>query len=124
MYGWKSGFSLAMAAATLGLPLLLQSQSASPQKQNGDVHTITLPQYTPDIPNGPHVDTYRNNCLICHSARYVFMQPRFPEATWQKEVKKMVDAYGAAISEQDQHLIVEYLVAVRGEKPVSAPPAK
>ncbi len=92
-----------------------QSAKASPKQAGNDsVHTITLPQYAPEIPAGPHLDTYRKDCLICHSARYVAMQPRFSQAVWEKEVKKMVDAYGATISDADQKEIVEYLVAVRG----------
>jgi len=92
-----------------------QSPKASPKKVGNDsVHTIVLPQYPPEIAAGPHVDTYRKDCLICHSARYVAMQPRFPQAVWEKEVKKMVDAYGATISDAEQKEIVEYLVAVRG----------
>lgn len=50
----------------------------------------------------------------CHSARYVTMQPRFSRAVWEKEVKKMVDAYGASISAAEQQQIVEYLVSVKG----------
>jgi hypothetical protein len=54
------------------------------------------------------------------------MQPRFPKTVWQAEVKKMIDAYGASISEADQPLIVEYLVAVKGiETPATgASPSK
>ena len=78
------------------------------------VHTIVLPQYPVEIAPGPHVDTYRKDCLICHSSRYVAMQPLFPQGVWEKEVKKMVDAYGATISDAEQKEIVEYLVAVRG----------
>jgi hypothetical protein len=44
------------------------------------------------------------------------MQPRFSQTVWEKEVKKMVDAYGAIIPEAEQHEIVEYLVAVHGAK--------
>ncbi len=92
-----------------------QSPKVSPKQAGNDsVHSITLPQYAPEIPAGPHLDTYRKDCLICHSARYVAMQPRFSQGVWEKEVKKMVDAYGATISEADQKEIVEYLVAVRG----------
>jgi hypothetical protein len=78
------------------------------------VHSIVLPQYPSEIAGGPNVDAYRKDCLLCHTARYVSMQPRFPKTVWQNEVKKMVDAYGAPISEADQALIVEYLVAVKG----------
>ena len=87
------------------------------------VHSIALPQYPPEIAPGPNVDTYRTNCLTCHTARYVLMQPRFSKTVWQNEVKKMVDAYGAPISEADQALIVEYLVAVKGVEPPATPVA-
>ena len=50
------------------------------------------------------------------------MQPRFSKTVWQKEVKKMVDAYGASISEADQALIVQYLVAVNGIEPQPSAP--
>ena len=42
------------------------------------------------------------------------MQPRFPRKVWKAEVKKMVDAYKAPISEHDQTRIVDYLVAAYG----------
>ena len=70
--------------------------------------------YPAEIAPGPHVDTYSKDCLTCHSARYVSMQPRFSQGVWEKEVKKMIDAYGAVIPEAEQKEIVEYLVAVRG----------
>lgn len=104
------------------------SSSASKPAVKADVsqvHSIVLPQYPAEIASGPNVDAYRKDCLLCHTARYVSMQPRFPKTVWQNEVKKMVDAYGAPISEADQALIVEYLVAVKGTSPpdtVSAPP--
>ncbi|HTV65249.1 MAG TPA: hypothetical protein VMD98_06570 [Bryocella sp.] len=80
---------------------------------NPVVH-ITLPDYSGEVPKGPNEQIYERNCLICHSVRYVTTQPGFSRVTWEKEVKKMVDSYGAPISEADQRKIVEYLVAVRG----------
>jgi cytochrome c5 len=95
-----------------------RSQSSSPgdskvANANQVVH-ITLPDYSGEVPEGPNEQVYGRNCLICHSARYLTTQPGFSRETWEKEVKKMVDSYGAAISEADQRKIVEYLVAVRG----------
>lgn len=89
-------------------------------------HSIQLPDNAGEILPGPHMDTYSKDCLICHSARYVSMQPGFSKEVWQSEVKKMVNAYGAAIPESDQVLIVEYLVAVRGPQRAgsAATPAK
>ena len=103
-------------AGALALGAVPQQATKSNQDRAGGnpVHTIVLPDYSSDVPSGPNVDTYRRNCLVCHSARYVIMQPPFPRVVWEKEVKKMVDVYGAVISESDQREIVEYLVAVRG----------
>lgn len=118
------------AAVAVGLTISVgalsqTSSSASktpPKTADSDIQKIVLPQYPPDIPNGPNVEIYRKDCLICHTARYVSMQPRFSKTVWQSEVKKMVDAYGAPVSEADQALIVDYLVAVKGV-PTSPDPA-
>ncbi len=117
----RIAFVVAVAAMGMMVSVVVSSQqpSASASKPAAkaaasQVQRIVLPQYPPEIAEGPNVETYRKNCLICHSARYVSMQPRFSKTVWQNEVKKMVDAYGAPISEADRALIVEYLVAVRG----------
>ena len=117
----RIAFVVAVAAMGMMVSVVVSSQqpSASASKPAAkaaasQVQRIVLPQYPPEIADGPNVETYRKDCLICHSARYVSMQPRFSKTVWQNEVKKMVDAYGAPISEADRALIVEYLVAVRG----------
>jgi hypothetical protein len=128
MNNWKLAFALAIAAMGVTVSVVIHAQQSSTsgskpaaKADSSQVHRIVLPKYPPEIAVGPNVETYSNNCLICHTARYVLMQPRFPKTVWQSEVKKMVDAYGAPISEADQALIVEYLVAVRGvEAPAGA----
>jgi hypothetical protein len=70
------------------------------------------------MPAGPSLAVYQQKCLLCHTSRYVTMQPRFSRAVWEKEVKKMVDAYGAPITPAEQQQIVEYLAAIKG--PVEA----
>jgi len=90
------------------------SASKRAAKAASQVHSIVLPQYPPEIAEGPNVETYRKDCLTCHTARYVSMQPRFSKTVWQNEIKKMVDAYGAPVPEADQALIVKYLIAVKG----------
>jgi cytochrome c5 len=91
------------------------SGSASEGEPNASqIVRIKLPDYAGEVPKGPNMQVYESNCLLCHGARYVTIQPPFSRETWQKEVKKMVDAYGAKIPEADQSKIVDYLVAVRG----------
>lgn len=102
------------------------SQKPMAKAATNPVHSIVPPQYAPEIADGPNKEIYQKDCLTCHTARYVSMQPRFSKSVWQSEVKKMVDAYGAPVPETDQALIVEYLVAVKGiEAPAaSAAPTK
>jgi cytochrome c5 len=132
MSNWKIVCALMVAAMAMTDSMRGQSQlpTAGASKQTAknrpdQVQRIVLPQYPGQIMQGPNVQVYERDCLMCHTARYVSMQPRFSKTVWQSEVKKMVDAYGASISEADQALIVEYLFAVKGpEAPVTtaAPP--
>lgn len=114
----KVSWSIVTAIAVLAGASAIRAQSPSSAgsqaaNANSVVH-ITLPDYSSAVPKGPNEQIYERNCLTCHSVRYVTTQPGFSRETWEKEVKKMVDAYGAPISEADQSKIVEYLVAVKG----------
>ena len=107
--------SLVLAALVTGLWVSASGQqSASSKASKNPVHEITLPQYPVEMPAGPNLEAFQQHCLLCHSGRYVTMQPRFPRAVWEKEVKKMVDVYGAPISPPEQTQIVEYLTAIKG----------
>jgi hypothetical protein len=123
MNKWHIAFVVSIVTTGLTVSVTVRSQqpSASTSKPaatagSSQIHNIALPQYPPEVAQGPNVEIYSKNCLGCHTARYVSMQPLFSKKVWQNEVKKMVDAYGASISESDQTLIVEYLVAVKGEE--------
>lgn len=132
MRNWRIIFAhpvavMAIAAIMAGQPPNPQAGASTKASKDApnQVQHIALPQYPVEIMQGPNLEVYQKACLICHTGRYVSMQPRFSKAVWQSEVKKMVDAYGAPISDADQALIVEYLAAVKGvEAPVSttAPP--
>ena len=112
-------FAIVLAAiASLSLSAYSQqSTSKSASAKSGSkaaVQEITLPNVAVNLAPGPNLETYQSHCLLCHSNRYVEIQPRFSRAVWDKEVKKMVDVYGAPINASDQQAIVEYLVAIRG----------
>jgi mono/diheme cytochrome c family protein len=80
------------------------------------VHTITLPPIaSPEMPEGPQKDLFTANCILCHTPRYVTMQPAFPRKTWQAEVEKMKKVYGAPIADDQMPHIVDYLVSIRGK---------
>jgi sulfite dehydrogenase (cytochrome) subunit B len=82
---------------------------------NESVHTITLPHDEPLFGPGPGREEFITACVVCHSPRYITMQPRFPRSTWLSEVKKMKDVYGAHISDEQAAKITDYLVSINGK---------
>jgi cytochrome c5 len=62
---------------------------------------------------GDGADAINNNCLACHSADHVLNQPLLSKQTWEEVVHKMVTAYKAPISPDDEKQIVEYLVKTK-----------
>jgi mono/diheme cytochrome c family protein len=79
------------------------------------VHTIVMPHYEPVFPPGPGRKEFVTACVVCHSPRYITMQPRFSRTTWLTEVKKMKDVYGAHISDEQVLKITDYLVSINGK---------
>ena len=95
-------------------PVGTMSNSLEPRADGAEYQRIVLPHDEPELPSGPGRTEFVTNCIICHSPRYVSMQPPFPRKVWKAEVQKMVDAFKAPINEQDQAQIVNYVVAVFG----------
>lgn len=79
--------------------------------------TIELPHLPPDFPPGNGRELFISRCGVCHSLRYITMQPNFPEKTWAKEVDKMIKTYGAHIDNKEAKEIIEYLNSIKGKAP-------
>jgi len=77
--------------------------------------TLDLPESDRVFP-GPGADAANNNCLACHSAAMVLNQPPLTKATWEAEVKKMINAYKAPVAQEDVAAIVEYLSTLQRPK--------
>jgi len=90
-------------------------ESMLDSKPDNPVHTIVLPHYEPVFPPGPGRDEFVTACVVCHSPRYITMQPRFSRTTWLSEVNKMKDVYGAHISDEQAQRITDYLVSINGK---------
>jgi mono/diheme cytochrome c family protein len=95
------------------------SANSSESKADGQNlgKSIELPHYQPDFPPGEHKDLFVSRCGVCHSLRYVTMQPDFPKKTWAKEVDKMIKMYGAHIDKKEAEAIIKYLSLIKGTKP-------
>ena len=103
------------AASTNSAPGTLSYQPSRP--------TI-LPHFEPELPAAAGRGAFMVVCVSCHSARYVTMQPLFPERQWKETVDKMVKVYGAQMDPQQRELIVQYLVKIHGpDSDPAAPPA-
>jgi Quinohemoprotein amine dehydrogenase A, alpha subunit, haem binding len=77
-------------------------------------HEVDLPFGDAAFPGGPGVEAINNNCVACHSVDHVMNQPSLSKEGWEEVVKKMVRAYKAPISPEDQKQIVDYLAATKG----------
>jgi hypothetical protein len=67
------------------------------------------PQYTPELAEGEGRAETATFCNLCHSTRYITMQPPLSASTWEAEVTKMRKTFGAAIPDAPEALIVKYL---------------
>ncbi len=90
-------------------------ESMLDSKADSPVHTIVMPHDEPVFPPGPGRDEFVTACVVCHSPRYITMQPRFSRTTWLGEVNKMKDTYGAHISDEQVLRITDYLFSINGK---------
>jgi cytochrome c5 len=105
-----------LALAAMALPLIGAGVAiaASPAPPQGTV-TIEMPSDTgTSFKPGPGVETAQRYCITCHSSAYVSMQPPLTTAAWTTEVKKMKNAYGAPIPDDQVSTLVTYLVTEYG----------
>ncbi len=91
--------------------------TASGLERKGSVRSITLPEEEPPLLEAAGRETAQTYCVMCHTGRYIALQPPLPRATWLAEVTKMRTAYSAPIPEDKVAELVNYLVAVRGAEP-------
>jgi cytochrome c5 len=67
------------------------------------------PIYYPELAAGEGKDEVENNCELCHSPRYITMQPVMSAQAWSDEVNKMRKTFGASIPEDTAQKIIRYL---------------
>ncbi|MGB2624169.1 MAG: hypothetical protein WA857_11285 [Candidatus Acidiferrum sp.] len=92
--------------ATLG-----QFPQARPSERSADSQygAGAYPLYPPELAAGEGKAEVEGYCGVCHSTRYITMQPPLPAATWEAEVAKMKKAFGATIPDEAAAKIIGYL---------------
>jgi mono/diheme cytochrome c family protein len=115
--GATAGCSLRGSSATQDGEMedMTMPRSSTPgRRPSSPVQTIVLPHDEAFAPPGPGRAAFVTDCVVCHSPRYITMQPSFSRAVWKGIVQKMTDAYGAHVTTAEAEEIVSYLVATRG----------
>ena len=70
---------------------------------------VEVPYVPFEIKMGKNFDVVQANCLTCHSFGYILNQGKQPRSFWKEKVEKMVDAFKAPITKEDQEKIIVYL---------------
>lgn len=99
-----------LAAGMLGVVAATPAVSA---EQSATV-TIQLPEEPIHFMTGPGLETAGKNCVKCHSADYIYMQPPLTQEQWHALVMKMKKTYGAPIEDGEVDTIVSYLMSQNG----------
>ena len=112
---------LYIVLATSGIAILSCKEQTKPVEKksensfsvNGSVREMKITPETPDFPDHEGKAEFVSYCSMCHSLKYITMQPNFPPKTWEAEVNKMVTKFKAPIDSVTGKKIVDYLVAVK-----------
>jgi len=88
-----------------------QSQQAglSESLPDAEYGGSAYPLYPPELAAGEGKAEVEGYCSVCHSTRYITMQPPLPAAAWEAEVTKMKKALGATIPNEATAKIIGYL---------------
>jgi hypothetical protein len=93
------------SAKVTGIEQLVTAPAAS----DGNFSVSAYPSFPPELAQGEGRAETQSFCLMCHSTRYITMQPPLPAAAWEAEVNKMIKTYGAPIPEASAKKITSYL---------------
>ena len=86
-------------------------QAAPVELRADSVYDVgAYPSFPLELAAGEGFEETTNFCNMCHSTRYITMQPPLPAATWDAEVTKMINVYGAPIPEASANKIRLYLL--------------
>jgi hypothetical protein len=97
------------------------SQTAPPAFTPDAEYSVTaFPSLPADLADSEGLQETQSFCAMCHSTRYITMQPPLPAAVWEAEVNKMIKTYGAPIPDASAKKIIAYLQATTRQKTESS----
>lgn len=87
----------------------LQQPSPSRLSPDSNFTVSAYPLHPPELAPGEGKQETEAYCAMCHSTRYITMQPPLPAGTWEAEVNKMNKTLGANIPPAVSQKILSYL---------------
>jgi len=87
----------------------IEQTATAPMSSDGNFSVASFPSFPPELAAGEGKAETESFCAMCHSTRYITMQPPLPSATWEAEVNKMVKTFGAPIPDASAKKIISYL---------------
>ena len=65
-----------------------------------------------ELKSGPGRDLTTTRCVLCHSLDYIQMSAAvMSREGWEKSLRKMIDQFGAPVTDEEAREIFEYLAA-------------
>jgi mono/diheme cytochrome c family protein len=103
-------------------PGTADSEAAAAKAASGAVQSWSkvraeLPTSQTLFPPGNGADIANAQCLICHSAEMVLLQPALTQDQWAGEIDKMRNAYGAPLPPDQVGALARYLLSINGRHP-------
>jgi hypothetical protein len=95
----------------LALPL---AAVAAERPASTSTTSVRLPPGTASFPAGPGAEL-AGQCLICHSAEMVLLQPAMPAQKWVGLIEKMRDVYGAPVQADQVQALAAYLAGIKAK---------
>jgi cytochrome c5 len=89
----------------------IEQTAAAQLSTDGNYSVASYPSFAPELAEGEGRAETQSFCSMCHSTRYITMQPPLPAAVWEAEVNKMTKTLGAPIPEASAKKIIAYLQA-------------
>ena len=89
---------------------LAQPRTAS-LEPDAEYSVVAFPSLPAALAEGEGLAETQSFCAMCHSTRYITMQPPLPPAVWEAEMNKMIKTYGAPVPDASAKKILAYLQA-------------
>ena len=115
-FGLVLSGSLLTAAAVVAYFSVRDSWAVVPRPDETASSSVAATVDEIELPPGPHRAEFQTSCIICHSPRLALSQPTIPREKWAETVHKMVAAYGADLTPNDEARVVDYLIAVQADR--------